>query len=118
MWRYAIDVAGMNWIGNGDHDNGAGREYSWWLTQKSTDVFHLPRKFHPMFTCERRVRYPEGHRNVVFPYRGVRTLPRLPISDHDEERPAPDTQMLYRYLHYFRFWQVVKIVSAFTVAQF
>jgi len=71
-----------------------------------------------MFTYERSVRYPEGHRNVVFPYRGVRTLPRLPISDHDEERPAPDTQMLYRYLHYFRFWQVVKIVSAFTVAQF
>ena len=21
----------MDWIGNGDHDNGAGREYSWWL---------------------------------------------------------------------------------------
>ena len=24
----------LDWIGNGDHDNGAGREYSWWLTQK------------------------------------------------------------------------------------
>ena len=101
MWRYAIDVAGMDWIGNGDHDNGAGREYPWWLTQKTTDVFHLPGKFDPMFTYERSVRYPEGHRNVVFPYRGVRTLPRLPISDRDDERSAPDTQMLYRYLHQF-----------------
>ena len=73
MWRYAIDVAGMDWIGNGDHDNGAGREYPWWLTQKTTDVFHLPGKFDPMFSYERSVRYPEGHRNVVFPYRGVRT---------------------------------------------
>ncbi len=43
MWRYGIDVAAMDWIGNGDHDNGAGREYTWWLTQKTTDVFHNAR---------------------------------------------------------------------------
>src|SRR5436305_4191321 len=36
MWRYGLDVAAMDWIGNGDHDNGAGREYPWWLTQKTT----------------------------------------------------------------------------------
>ena len=101
MWRYAIDVAGMDWIGNGDHDNGAGREYTWWLTQKTTDVFHMPGKFDPLFTYERSVKYPEGHRNVVFPYRGVRTLPRLPITDRDDFKPAPDTQMLYKYLHQF-----------------
>ena len=34
MFRYAIDAAALDWIGNGDHDNGAGREYPWWLTQK------------------------------------------------------------------------------------
>jgi hypothetical protein len=101
MWRYGIDVAGMDWIGCGDHDNGAGREYPWWLTQKTTDAFHLPGAFDPMFTYERSVRYPEGHRNVVFAQRGVRTLPRLPISDRDDPRPAPDTQMLYKYLHQF-----------------
>ncbi len=101
MWRYAIDVAGMDWIGNGDHDNGAGREYTWWLTQKTTDVFHMPGRFDPLFTYERSVKYPEGHRNVIFPYRGVRTLPRLPITDRDEFKPAPDTQMLYKYLHQF-----------------
>src|SRR5262249_10461966 len=42
MFRYAADAAGMDWIGNGDHDNGAGREYSWWLTQKFTDAYHVP----------------------------------------------------------------------------
>jgi hypothetical protein len=101
MWRYAIDVAAMDWLGCGDHDNGAGREYPWWLTQKTTDAYHLPGSFDSMFSYERSVRYPEGHRNVIFAYRGVRTLPRLPISSRDEIAPAPDTQMLYKYLRHF-----------------
>ncbi|NBV86241.1 MAG: hypothetical protein EBS01_08285, partial [Verrucomicrobia bacterium] len=102
MWRYAIDVADMDWLGNGDHDNGGGREYPWWLTQKTTDAFRIAGKFEPPFTYERSVVYPEGHRNVVFAQRGVRTLPRLPISKRDDPRPAPDTQMLYKYLRTFK----------------
>lgn len=101
MWRYGIDAAAMDWIGNGDHDNGNGREYTWWLTQKTTDAFHLPNAFTPMFSYERSVSYPEGHRNVVFARRGVRTLPRLPISDPRVFEPAPDTAMCYKYLHHF-----------------
>lgn len=101
MWRYAIDVAAMDWLGCGDHDNGGHREYPWWLTQKTTDAFHLPGRFEPPFTHERSVRYPEGHRNVVFTQRGIRTLPRLPITDRANEIHAPDTQMLYRYLKNF-----------------
>ncbi|MCB1122634.1 MAG: DUF3604 domain-containing protein, partial [Verrucomicrobiae bacterium] len=101
MWRYAIDVAGMDWLGCGDHDNGQGREYPWWLTQKTTDAFRLPGRFDPPFTYERSVRYPEGHRNVVFAQRGVRTLPRLPKSQEEPVVHAPDTQMLYRYLEQF-----------------
>lgn len=101
MWRYAIDVANMDWLGCGDHDNGAGREYPWWLTQKTTDAFYMPGSFNALYTYERSVRYPEGHRNVIFTRRGVRTLPRLPISQIDNPQPAPDTQMLYKYLHLF-----------------
>jgi len=110
MWRYAIDAAALDWVGNGDHDNGAGREYSWWTTQKTTDVFHIPRVFAPMFTYERSVSYPDGHRNVVFASRGIRTLPRLQGGQGkamddlgpDAPRPSsPDTQMLYTYLSYF-----------------
>jgi hypothetical protein len=37
----------------------------------------------------------------MFAYRGVRSLPRLPISSPDEFAPAPDTNLLYKYLHYF-----------------
>jgi hypothetical protein len=101
MFRYAIDAAAMDWIGNGDHDNGAGREYPWWLTQKFTDAYHVAGRFTAMFTYERSVSYPHGHRNVMFAKRGVRTLPRLAAG---KEKPVAgihpdDTKMLYRYLH-------------------
>jgi len=101
MWRYGIDVADMDWLGCGDHDNGGGREYTWWLTQKTTDTFRLPGRFDPPFSYERSVRYPEGHRNVVFAQRGVRTLPRLPKTEPEPVVHAPDTQMLYNYLRQF-----------------
>jgi len=101
QWRYAIDTGSLDWIGCCDHDNGGGREYTWWLTQKLTDIFYTPGKFSPMFNYERSVVYPEGHRNVIFAQRGIRTLPRLPLSRPDESVPAPDTQMLYSYLKAF-----------------
>ncbi|MCX7969787.1 MAG: hypothetical protein N3B10_15040, partial [Armatimonadetes bacterium] len=101
MWRYALDAADLDWIGSGDHDNGQGREYPWWLTQKTTDIFHHPPKFVPMFSYERSVNYPSGHRNVMFAQRGIRTLPRHPDTKGTPEKGAPDTQMLYRYLKQF-----------------
>ncbi|MCS7161048.1 MAG: hypothetical protein RMJ19_11305 [Gemmatales bacterium] len=101
MFRYAIDAAMLDWIGNGDHDNGAGREYTWWLTQKFTDAYHLRGVFIPMFSYERSVAYPHGHRNVLFAKRGVMTLPRLHEPDPDKRVAnvhADDTKMLYLYL--------------------
>jgi hypothetical protein len=101
MWRYAIDAVGFDWIGDGDHDYGNGREYSWWTTQKAVTLFTIPNRFTPVFSYERSVVYPEGHRNVMFADRGIRSLPRLPISSADDPKPAPDTLLLYQYLHYF-----------------
>ncbi|HMC64047.1 MAG TPA: hypothetical protein VKI65_03840, partial [Gemmataceae bacterium] len=101
MFRYAIDAAALDWIGNTDHDNGAGREYSWWLTQKFTDAYHIKGVFTPMFSYERSVPYPHGHRNCIFAKRGVRTLPRLAEPEADKQVGgvhADDTKMLYRYL--------------------
>jgi len=101
-WRYMIDAAAMDWAGCCDHDNGNGREYAWWTTQKLTDAYHLPGRFVSMFSHERSVRYPEGHRNLVFAQRGIRPLPRLPkTADESPSSPAPDTQMLYQYLRRF-----------------
>jgi hypothetical protein len=101
MWRYALDAASLDWIGNTDHDNGAGREYSWWLTQKWTDAYHVAGAFTPVFSYERSVSYPHGHRNCIFTKRGVMTLPRLaaPSPDKAVAGISPDdTKMLYRYL--------------------
>lgn len=114
MFRYAIDAAQMDWIGNGDHDNGSGREYSWWLTQKFSDAYHT-KAFTTMFTYERSVPYPHGHRNVMFAQRGILTLPRLaapadPPGEKDKEGKKAgwpggvhpnDAKMLYRYLREF-----------------
>jgi hypothetical protein len=101
-YRYLIDTAGMDWGGCCDHDNGGGREYSWWLEQKFTDAYHLGESYVPMFAYERSVAYPEGHRNVIFVQRGIRPLPRLPKTEPDSApNPAPDTQMLYRYLRQY-----------------
>jgi hypothetical protein len=101
QWRYVLDAADLDWVGCCDHDNGSGREYSWWTEQKLTDVFYSPGKFVSMFSYERSVDYPEGHRNVIFAQRGIRPLPRLPRSSEDHFGPAPDTQMLYAYLKQF-----------------
>jgi len=103
MFRYAQDAGQLDWIGNGDHDNGAGREYPWWLTQKFSDAYYHA-GFTPMFTYERSVSYPHGHRNVMFARRGVRTLARLapPAGGKAEGGVHPDdTKMLYRYLTEF-----------------
>ncbi len=100
-WRYFIDASYLDWAGCCDHDNGY-REYPWWRTQKQSDAFHLAGKFVTLFSYERSVRYPEGHRNLLFAERGIRPLPRLPRTAEDSPSvPAPDTQMLYRYLRQF-----------------
>ncbi len=103
-YRYFIDAASLGWVGCCDHDDGSGREYTWWLMQKFTDAYTLGSKFVPMYYYERSVNYPEGHRNILFAQRGVRTLPRLPLSATSASTPgppAPDTNMLYAYLHFF-----------------
>jgi hypothetical protein len=101
QWRYILDAAALDWVGCCDHDNGGGREYSWWTTQKLTDVFYTPGKFAPLFNYERSVSYPEGHRNVVFAQRGVRPLPRLPKVEETTTGHAPDTLLFYQYLKKF-----------------
>jgi hypothetical protein len=63
-----------------------------------------------MYTYERSVSYPDGHRNAVFARRGIRPLSRLrggmgkAMDDQPPDTPppnSPDTQMFYKYLRYF-----------------
>ncbi len=107
QYRYIRDAVDLDWVGCCDHDNGMGREYPWWITQKLTDVFYAPGKFSPMFSYERSVAYPDGHRNVIFAERGIHTLPRLypsklaTAAEENLVEHTPDTQMLYAYLKQF-----------------
>jgi hypothetical protein len=101
-YRYMIDAGPLGWGGCCDHDNGGSREYSWWILQKYTEAYLLGGRYTPMFNYERSVAYPEGHRNAVFARRGVRPLPRLPISGQPAPPGgAPDTNLFYKYLRFF-----------------
>ena len=100
MWRYALDAGRLDWLGNGDHDNGYGHEYHWWQIQKVTDLFHHPPYFVAAQTYERSNRFPDGHRNVIMPRRGIRPLPRGSLKGTPEEG-TPDTKLLYDYLKRF-----------------
>ncbi len=100
MWRYALDAAQLDWMGNGDHDNGFGVEYHWWCIQKSTDLFYVPPRFVSVHSYERSNPWPNGHRNVILPRAGIRPLPRGDLKGTPESG-TPDTKMLYAYLRRF-----------------
>lgn len=99
-WRYGIDAGGLDWIGVGDHDNGFHSEYMWWHFQKVTDLFQHPPQFLAVYTYERSVVYPDGHRNVIMPRRGIRPLIRGDLKS-TAEKGTPDTKLLYAYLKHF-----------------
>ena len=99
-WRYALDAADHDWMGDGDHDNGFGYEYMWWLIQKGADLHFNPPRFVAAQTYERSVVFPNGHRNVMMPRRGIRPLPRGGLPGTPEEG-TPDTKLLYAYLKHF-----------------
>jgi hypothetical protein len=96
LHRYAIDAAAMDFVLVADHNMGDDNEYCWWRTQQANDLYTVPGKFISMYGYERSVRYPVGHRNVIWTERGHRTLP-VPT------KPLPaalktDTARLYDYL--------------------
>ncbi|MBM3810403.1 MAG: hypothetical protein FJW20_02085 [Acidimicrobiia bacterium] len=94
VYRYALDAAGFDYIVPTDHQVGFDQEFSWWQHQKYVDLFLMPGRFVPLFGYERSLRYPNGHRNIVWSYRGVRTLP-IP---QDEASGKVGAAKLYEYL--------------------
>jgi hypothetical protein len=94
VYRYAIDAAAFDFIAPTDHQAGWDQEFTWWQSQKLADLFHVPGAFTPIFAYERSVPYPNGHRNVFFEKRGVRTLP-IPVEERDGKTGAA---ALYEHL--------------------
>ncbi|MBI4874884.1 MAG: hypothetical protein HY822_09665, partial [Acidobacteria bacterium] len=95
LFRYNLDAAQMDTGIITDHNAGGDNEYCWWRTEKAHDLFHIRGRFTPLFGYERSVPYPNGHRNVVFPQRGVRTLP---ITREEQQGAVNTGPILYPYL--------------------
>jgi hypothetical protein len=101
-YRYMIDAAALDWGGCCDTESGEGHEYFWWRQQTMADAYKLGTRFLPLFAFEHEVRYPEGHRSILFAKRGIRPLPHMPPLPVDAPfGSAPDTLMLYSYLKAF-----------------
>ncbi len=94
FYRYTIDVADFDYAAITDHNAGDDIEYFWWIIQKSNDLFHYAGTFSPMYAYERSLRFPNGHRNLIWAHRGVRTLART----KDEEAGVQNASKLYEYL--------------------
>ena len=73
-YRYAIDPGALDFLAITEHNFGVADEYDWFRSQKYADIFRIGSSFVPLFAYERSIRYPNGHRNVVFPYRGAPIL--------------------------------------------
>ncbi|MGH9720712.1 MAG: DUF3604 domain-containing protein [Bryobacteraceae bacterium] len=86
-YRYAIDAAAMDYLMVTDHQSG-NQEYTWWRTQKATDMFHVPGVFTALYGTERSLGYPNGHRNLIFAQRGVRILPITPAEQKSSTGPV------------------------------
>ncbi|MBI3208884.1 MAG: hypothetical protein HYZ37_08280, partial [Candidatus Solibacter usitatus] len=73
-YRYAMDAAGMDFLAITEHNFGVEDEYDWWRSQKFVDVFRVGSSFVPLYGYERSATYPNGHRNIIFSYRGAPVL--------------------------------------------
>jgi hypothetical protein len=95
-YRYAMDAADLDYLGVTDHNGEGGPDnpYISWLEQQSSDLFFLPARFEPVYSYERSVVYPNGHRNILFAARGNPTLP-IPKSEQSGKDGA---KALYEYL--------------------
>jgi hypothetical protein len=96
LHRYALDAAALDFVLVSDHNMGGDQEYPWWRTQQANDLYTVPGSFISMYGYERSVPYPNGHRNVIWPERGHRTLP-VPLRAN-QKLMAEDTAKLYAYL--------------------
>jgi hypothetical protein len=93
-YRYALDAAGLDFLVVTDHQSG-DQEYTWWRIEKASDMFHVPGFFTAVYGTERSVNYPNGHRNLLYPKRGV---PVLAISPEERQGKSNSGSWLYPFL--------------------
>jgi len=84
------------WLGCGDHDNGAGREYPWWLTQKDDRCVSCSQGL--SIPCSRMSERAISEGIAMWSSPGVASAPCLACrSPIGITKCTADTQMLYKY---------------------
>ena len=63
--RYALDAAGLDFLGITDHTRYLPRRYNLFRIQQTTDAFYKRGAFVPVHAYERSQYSPWGHRNIV-----------------------------------------------------
>lgn len=110
-YRYAYDIAGLDFLGTSDHTDIAKiySPYEWWHTQRQVDVFHGPGQFASLYAYEREQVFPWGHRNIVFARRGGpivyiqrQNYRQSPWQEHFPVAPGLDQ------IHPTELWDVLK----------
>ncbi|MEZ5363937.1 MAG: hypothetical protein R2748_16755 [Bryobacterales bacterium] len=84
-YRYAMDAAGMDYLGVADHGAGEQIPYNYRLGQRAVDLLTIPGRFAPLYGYERSRSYPSGHRNVMFDRPGVPVFGFTPEEQSDRE---------------------------------
>ena len=108
FYRYMLDAASMDFGAVTDHNSGGDLEYWWWLIEKSSDLYHVPRTYTTFYGYERSLGFPNGHRNILHTRRGVPVVsfftepaltgPRPGIAVWGSEPLENDTKLLYESL--------------------
>ncbi len=106
FYRYMMDGAAMDFGAVTDHNAGGDYLYWYWLTQKSSDLFHAPGGFVPLYGYERSAVYPWGHRNIFHSERGVPVVSFFTQADYTGPRPGVasgklmdnDTELVYEQI--------------------
>lgn len=84
-YRYAIDVAKLDFLAISDHDQdllkhrysrdqqGPLQDYAWWRSQKYCDLFYIKDRFLPIYGYEHGGSYARrgGHKNILYAERGL-----------------------------------------------
>jgi hypothetical protein len=96
-YRYALDAAALDYLGVCDHQAGESIPYNWWRLQKAADMYTIAGRFSPIYSYERSLKWPNGHRNVFFATRGnpILEIPR------DEASGKAGAANLFAYLRKF-----------------
>jgi hypothetical protein len=96
-YRYALDAAAFDYLGVCDHQAGESIPYNWWRIQKAADMYTIQDRFSPIYSYERSLSWPNGHRNVFFATRGnpILEIPR------DEASGKVGAARLFEYLRKF-----------------